>query len=406
MSKDLPIPNHTKSPKPTWSVREILSILVVVWFVVCWFIGRGGSDKSLEPFFDLAYPSGERFERINDEAFRAVDAHGQTLGYVATGTASGYGGPLQTVVAVTTDGEAESLAVVEHRETPSFFVKTMQSEFLTRLLGKKHNDPIVLDEDVDGLTGATYTARGLTESVRRAAHSVTRSELKLEVPPEKHSVVFGLPEIVLIGLFATAVAQRRLLKGKQRNAVRWITMIVGLVFLGFVFNSPFVLAHINMVLLGYWPDWHTHIYWYILIAGLLLFKARQEWNVYCYDFCPFGAAQEVIGLVGGAKPHRVKWPNVLLWLQRSLVILAVSLALIYRNPGFSSFEIFGTMFKLNGSNFQFVLLAIVVLTSLFLYRPWCRYLCPLHKNTMEGLFDRTRKNAKKLWQILRPKPAT
>ena len=44
----------------------------------------------------------------------------------------------------------------------------------------------------------------------------------------------------------------------------------------------------------------------------------------------------------------------------------------------------------------------IVLLSLFLYRPWCRYLCPLHKNTMEGLFDRSRKNAKKLWLSLRP----
>ena len=71
-------------------------------------------------------------------------------------------------------------------------------------------------------------------------------------------------------------------------------MIVGLVFLGFVFNSQFVLTHINMVLLGYWPDWHTHLFWYILIAGLFLFKARRDWNVYCYDFCPFGAAQDVL----------------------------------------------------------------------------------------------------------------
>ena len=101
----------------------------------------------------------------------------------------------------------------------------------------------------------------------------------------------------------------------------------------------------------------------------------------------------------------MKWPKLLLWLQRGLVILAVSLALIYRNPSFTSFEIFGTMFRLTGSNYQFMLLAVIVLLSLFLYRPWCRYLCPLHKNTMEGLFDRTRKNLKKLWLSLRPQPA-
>jgi hypothetical protein len=54
----------------------------------------------------------------------------------------------------------------------------------------------------------------------------------------------------------------------------------------------------------------------------------------------FQRAVYVVGLIfcplqfEGAKPRRVKWPKVLLWLQRGLVILAVSLALIYRNPSF------------------------------------------------------------------------
>ena len=388
------------------STREVLSSLVVVWFVVCWFIGRGRSGESLDPFFDRSYPTAERFVRVNDEIYRAVDVGGQTLGYVGIGSADGYGGPLQVAVAVTLDGGVDSLAVVEHHDTPTFFRRIVQSDILKSLLGKNYGDSFVLAEDIDAVTGATYTCHALAESVQRAVCSVARDELNLNVPAERNGIVFGLAEIVLIALFATAVIQRRYLKGTQRNVARWSTLIVGLVFLGFVFNRPFVLAHINMVLLGYWPKWQTHLYWYILITGLLLFKARRDWNVYCYDFCPFGAVQEVIGRVGGAKPRRVKWPSVLLWLQRGLVIAAVSLALAYRNPGFSSFEIFGTMFKLTGSSYQFALLAIVVLTSLFLYRPWCRYLCPLHKNTMEGLFDRTRKNLKTLWLCLRPKQPT
>jgi uncharacterized protein with FMN-binding domain len=406
MSSELPILNQPKQSKRRWTTPEILSIVVVIWFVTCWFIGRWGSAENLDPFFQRAYPQAERFDRLNDDMFRAVGSADRVLGYVATSTASGYGGPLQVAVAVTTDGKVESLAVVEHRETPSFVERVRRDKLLEQLLGKTYDAPISLDADVDAVSGATYTTRALAQSVRQSVRSVASSELSLDVPTGENGIVFGLPEIVLIALFATAVLQRRVLKGKQRRAVRWITMIVGLVMLGFVFNSPFVLTHINMVLLGYWPDWRTHIYWYILIGGLLMFKARRDWNVYCYDFCPFGAAQDVIAQIGGAKPRRIKWPGLLLWLQRALVILAVSLALIYRNPSFTSFEVFGTMFTLTGSNFQFVLLAIVVLLSLFLYRPWCRYLCPLHKNTMEGLFDRCRKNVKKLWLSVRPKQAT
>jgi polyferredoxin len=181
----------------------------------------------------------------------------------------------------------------------------------------------------------------------------------------------------------------------------------GLVFVGFLFNAPFVLAQINMVLIGYWPEWQTNLYWYLLILGLLLFKATEEWNVYCYDFCPFGALQEIAAKIGGAKPQKLRWSSFLLWAQRLLTLTAISLALIYRNPGLSSYEVFGTAFALEGSNFQFALLAIILLSSLFLYRPWCRHLCPLHKNATEGLFDNTRRIVRTAWQKLtkRPNPA-
>jgi NosR/NirI family nitrous oxide reductase transcriptional regulator len=245
----------------------------------------------------------------------------------------------------------------------------------------------------------------MTQSVHRAAREIAGEFLELEMPADERRIVFGLPEIVLIALFTIAVSRRRI-KGKLTTVLRWTTLLGGLVFLGFVFNTPFVLAHVNMVLIGYWPEWQTHLYWYILIIGLLLFKAKDEWNVYCYDFCPFGAAQDVLGLIGGARSHPVRWQNQLVWAKRWLIAAAISLALIFRNPGFSSYEIFGTMFTLEGSNFQFALLALIVLASMFYTRPWCRYLCPLHRHGTEGLFDWCRQQAITLWNRLRPKPAT
>jgi polyferredoxin len=216
----------------------------------------------------------------------------------------------------------------------------------------------------------------------------------------------GVPEIVLIALFALGIAQRRIRVRKElRSRLRWATLLTGLVVLGFVYNRPFVLAHINMVLIGYWPEWQTHVYWYLLIVGLLLFKAKDEWNLYCYDFCPFGAAQDVLGQIGGAKSRSVRWSNGLLWAKRWLIAAAISLALIYRNPGFSSYEIFGTLFKLEGSSFQFALLAILVFASMFYSRPWCQYLCPLHRHGTEGLFDWCRKQGLTAWRRLRPRPA-
>lgn len=386
-----------------WRYNEILAVIVVVWFIVAWFIGKQRSSESLEPFFTLAIPEATDFRSISANTLEAISADGKTLGYISSGEASGYGGPLDVAIAIDTSGHTASLAVLNHRETPTFFDKTIKTDLLKNLVKTKIDDKIKMDEDIDGIAGATYTARAIIQSTQQAAHQVGRSAFSSDIPKDERTILFGLPEILLLILFLVAFLQRKYFKGSTRNIIRWITLIVGVIFIGFIYNRPFVLAHVNMVLLGYFPAWDTHIYWYILIVGLLLFKAEKKWNTYCYDFCPFGGCQEVLGAIGGAKPKKIMWSELLKWLQRILVIAAVSLALIYRNPGSFSFEIFSTLFDLKGSNIQFVVLAIVLLSSLFIYRPFCNYLCPLHKNTLEGLFDRTRKNSRKIWQNLIPK---
>jgi polyferredoxin len=110
-----------------------------------------------------------------------------------------------------------------------------------------------------------------------------------------------------------------------------------------------------------------------------------------------------MGAIGGAKVRSAgKYRYFLKWLQRGLAWGAILIALLYRNPGVTSFEIFGTMFELIGSAVQFGLLALVLLTSLFIRRPWCTYLCPLHpvdefirmiRKWILGLWPKRKQNA-------------
>ena len=45
------------------------------------------------------------------------------------------------------------------------------------------------------------------------------------------------------------------------------------------------------------------------------------------------------------------------------------------------YEVYGTLFALVGTHLQFGLLAFVLIASLFVPRPWCRYLCPIRAVT-------------------------
>jgi uncharacterized protein with FMN-binding domain len=265
-----------ETPRRRWSRHDSVRLGVVAWFVVCWFIGASIGQADLDPFVELAWPEAARTLKLSDDVYQVEGSEGEVLGYVGLGAASGYGGPLEIAVAVDPDGRATSLSVVRHRETPAFFDRVVRSGMLRRLAGKTHQDRIVLGEDVDGVSGATYTALALAQSVHRVVRAVATDQLDLPVPADERRIVFGVPEIVLILLFVLGVTQRRMRVKKQlRNQLRWGTLLVGLVLLGFVYNSPFVLAHVNMVLIGYWPEWQTHLYWYLLVGGLLLFKAHR-----------------------------------------------------------------------------------------------------------------------------------
>jgi polyferredoxin len=155
-------------------------------------------------------------------------------------------------------------------------------------------------------------------------------------------------------------------------------LATGVIILGFIYNKPLTVANFVSLLSGYWPDWHTNLYWFLLLGGLLFVTTAQGKNPYCSWFCPFGAVQEGLAKISGAKlyrPRSLHYP--LKWAQRGLAYAAILLGLALRQPGGVSYEPFGTLFDFTGTGPQWVLLVLVLLTSFLIYRPFCTFLCPM-----------------------------
>jgi len=301
---------------------------------------------------------------------------------VAVAQADGYGGPMRVAVGIDPKGTVVGITIVDHQETAAYFQRVMGAEFPESLLGKKYSDPFSPGLDVDAVTGATMTVTAMAESVRYGAHSVAGSQLDLPLPPrEAVPVKIGLPELTLLCLFGTLLVSRGV-RLKRKRFLRWICLLTGLVVLGFMYDAPITLTNVNSLLIGYWPRWQSHLYWYLLMAGVLLVPLATGRNPYCNAICPFGAAQHCLASVGGAMPRfSPRWRAWLRWIPRLLAWGAVLLALVYRNPALGNYEVYGTLFDLIGSHLQFGLLAVVLVASLFITRPWCNYLCPIRAVT-------------------------
>jgi hypothetical protein len=361
-------------------------VFALLTWAGAWYLGAQKPEPDLYPFLKRSWP-GADFEPLSSGGF-VVKRRGEVIGYATSGTEAGYSGPITMAVGMTPDGRISSLAILEYRDTPDLMKR---SERLRRsLLGKSHTDPFEIGRDVDAVSGATFSSRGLVRGSMMAAQAIADRGMPRQRGSEP--IAFGMPEVALLGLFAAGAIGRNRphLGARTRKLLRAGTLLGSLVVLGFIYNRPWVIAFPIRLVSGDFPSWRTHLYWYLLLAGLLVAFNRTGKNPYCPWICPFGAAQDVIGLVGRA--HRRRMPSALLfvWVKRVLLWLAVLLGLLYRSPGAASYEVFATFFRLTGSGFQIAILVFTVTVAIFVTRPFCHTVCPVDTTEQLARFARVR----------------
>ena len=352
-------------------------VATVALVVAAWLYGymTGGTDAST--LVDRVLPGATTVDR-RGELFIGRDSAGNLVGYAGVGRGAGYGGPLEVLVGVDPAGNLLAVEMVAQRETPGFFRLVRNSPLFASYAEQTINDPLRLGEDLDSISGATMSAEGVANAVRNAVRLVAADALATTLPPEKRPIQVGLPELALVALFASGYIGHKLRNPRAKRAVRWGTLIAGMVVIGFLYTLPLTISMVVSLLSGYWPDWHTNLYWYLLIGGIVFVTAVDAKNPYCNWFCPFGAFQECLAALAKAKPYQPReWATPLLWLQRGLALVAIVLGLAMRQPGAAGYEPFATLFDLRGTPVQWALLILVILASLMMYRPFCNYLCPL-----------------------------
>ena len=124
------------------------------------------------------------------------------------------------------------------------------------------------------------------------------------------------------------------------------------------------------------------------VMGLFLVLAFLFGRHFCGYVCPIGAVQELVYRIPVPKLRITnKWGPVLFRLAFlvALVVLAVTLSVpLLRYLGVGDF------FQLNVTSAFFYAFLALVVVGLFLYRPFCRFLCPygamLSLASLAGLF--------------------
>lgn len=106
--------------------------------------------------------------RLDEEVYQVhrAEAAGRLQGHALVVNQLGLYKPITFLVAVDAEGLVTRVVLMVYRESRGEAVK--RRRFLRQYEGKSLDDPIRLNRDIDGVTGATVSVRGVNAGVRKA----------------------------------------------------------------------------------------------------------------------------------------------------------------------------------------------------------------------------------------------
>jgi len=132
--------------------------------------------------------SADNFEELEAETEGieslaiGYEESGEKAGYVIGVATKGYGGTLELLVAVNTEGNVEGVDIVNHSETPGLGANAVNPSFLNQYTGTPGPFSVTKtgsagDNDIQAITSATITSNAVTDGVNRALEFY-KNELK------------------------------------------------------------------------------------------------------------------------------------------------------------------------------------------------------------------------------------
>lgn len=377
-------------------MKKLYSIaaLIILITSVIYFKGAAGSNHEL--IMKELVPQAIGFEQISGTLYRAVgiqdEAKEEVLGYIKSDQAYGYSGPIDVVVFIDKDGVVKNLSVLNNTETPSFFSRVMAADYLEYFKGKEANSCFAIGQDIDGISGATFTAKGIAEAVKKSAYTVASGQLSMPLP-DQPKMDIPIASWYVLGLMLIVFVFYKL----KLTRFRSLTLLAGLIIIGFWQKSPVSLGNIAALLAGNAPSLDGIPIWFLLIIGSLVMILLSGKNLYCYWICPMGAIAEFSGKLGAAgkityRPcakRAKRFRGLRLFFAWGALVMSFFLV----NPSAASYEIFAPLFAHVGNSAQWVLLPFMLFIGVVLNRFWCSYFCPV--GAIWDFLARLRRDCKK-----------
>ena len=336
----------------------------------------------------------------------------------------GYGGPVPLKIHIK-DGRVATVEAEPNAESPDFFNRA--KELLNHWQNKSVDE--ALAEEVDAVSGATFSSRAIIANMQRGlayakqhgqwgedgsvgaadtsvSHIVGSEDgsvgaLGTSAPPivggEDGSV--GALETSAPPIVGSEDDSVGALETSAPPIVALIVVLLGAVVPLFYNNRRLHLVQlaVNVVVLGLWTGTFVSytLFLRVFAGGVslsaigalaapllmlivaLIYPLAGRSGHYCANVCPFGSAQELAGKLSRRKLRITPRVLKLLSVLRNL-LWGVLMALLLTGTctAWIDYELFTAFLYSSASVWVIVLAALFLVLSVWVPRPYCRFVCP------------------------------
>lgn len=297
----------------------------------------------------------------------------------------GYGGPVPLKIHIK-DGRVAAVEAEPNAESPDFFNRA--KELLNHWQGKSVDE--ALAEEVDAVSGATFSSKAIIANMQRGLayakqHGQWGEDGSVGALGTSASPIVGSS----VGAHGTSIP----------SIVALIAVLLGAVVPLFYNNRRLHLVQlaVNVVVLGLWTGTFVSytLFLRIFAGGVslsaigalaapllmlivaLIYPLAGRSGHYCANICPFGSAQELAGKLSRRKLRITPRVLKLLSVLRNL-LWGVLMALLLTGTctAWIDYELFTAFLYSSASVWVTVLAALFLVLSVWVPRPYCRFVCP------------------------------
>lgn len=278
----------------------------------------------------------------------------------------GYAGPVPLEITVT-NGVIDSVHPLENSETPGFFRKLIEGGLLQQWNGASVDSAAVMA--VDGVTGATYSSNAVIANVQAGASYLAAQEVKHAGAGSGWGIA-GVAALI-VALMAAIIPLKH--KGKRYRIVQ---ELLNVAVLGF-WTGTFVNYTMMLNFMSNGIHSFAAVTAVVMLITAFIYPLFGRDGYYCAWVCPLGSLQDVAGKCSRVKLHTgIRWTRILISMRRVLWCSLILCMWFGVWMSWIDYELFSAFVVESAPMGMLAAGAAVVLLSVFVPRPYCRFVCP------------------------------